>query len=49
MPPKNALSARDVEVVAAAFQCLKTPPEVSFLFIVHLTYPNAPPPSGFVF
>ncbi|KAG9604810.1 hypothetical protein KCU77_g1089, partial [Aureobasidium melanogenum] len=30
MPPKNALSARDVEVLAAAFQCLKTPPEIDF-------------------
>ncbi|KAH0276659.1 hypothetical protein KCU91_g3709, partial [Aureobasidium melanogenum] len=30
MPPKNALSSRDVEVLAAAFQCLKTPPEIDF-------------------
>lgn len=50
MPPKNALSARDVEVLAAAFHCLKTPPEVSFPFIIHFTYPNPPPlPSGFNF
>jgi hypothetical protein len=28
MAPNSALSARDVEVLAAAFQCLKTPPEV---------------------
>ncbi|KAG9698500.1 hypothetical protein KCU95_g2548, partial [Aureobasidium melanogenum] len=30
MAPKTALSARDVEVLAAAFQCLKTPPEIDF-------------------
>ncbi|KAI4843083.1 hypothetical protein E4T44_06940 [Aureobasidium sp. EXF-8845] len=30
MPPKNTLSARDIEVVAAAFQCLKTPPDIDW-------------------
>ena len=28
MAPNSILSARDVEVLAAAFQCLKTPPDV---------------------
>jgi hypothetical protein len=35
MPPKDTLSARDVEVVAAAFQCLKIPPDVR-----HIRYPS---------
>lgn len=30
MAPNSALSARDVEVLAAAFQSLKTPPEVRY-------------------
>ncbi|KAH0363561.1 hypothetical protein KCU65_g7303, partial [Aureobasidium melanogenum] len=30
MAPKPALSARDVEVLATAFQCLKTPAEIDF-------------------
>ncbi|KAI4843105.1 hypothetical protein E4T44_06926 [Aureobasidium sp. EXF-8845] len=30
MPPKSTLSARDIEVVAAAFQCLKTPPDIDW-------------------
>jgi hypothetical protein len=46
MPPKNTLSARDIEVVAAAFQCLKTPPDVRHIYRYMRSSDSYPPNSA---
>ena len=50
MAPNTTLSARDVEVLAAAFQCQKSPPEVSrsaFLLDLRLVSIRLDDPSDF--